>query len=386
MSPHAAITASLQESARTLEALTQESACIAAAAQAMLRAYRGGKKVVAFGNGGSSCDALHLAAELVGRCERDRRGLPAFALVGNPAVMTALGNDYGYERTFARQVEACVERGDIVVAISTSGNSPNVLEGVRQAKRQGAMTIGLTGASGGRLKTLVDVSLCVPTHRTPRIQEGHLAIIHTMCEVIEAALCTDGRSGERTRGGEAGYTRRHSPTYRKVLPLCQLAPLVEQFRLAGQRIVVTNGCFDVLHGGHLELLRRARQYGDWLIVALNSNRSVRALKGRGRPLVPARERAELLAGLEMVDFVTIFTDPTPTRVMRCLRPDVLVKGADYRPGAIVGRQWAKRTVRVPLVRGRSTSNLIRRILSRCQEDSGRRERGREGVATRGLGG
>ncbi|MBI3292733.1 MAG: SIS domain-containing protein [Elusimicrobia bacterium] len=198
MNPSASITASLQESARTLDTLSRESQRIAVAAHTMLRAYQAGGKVVAFGNGGSSCDALHLVSELVGRCERDRRGLNAQALVGNPAITTALGNDYGYERTFARQVEACVERGDVVVAISTSGNSPNVLAGVRQAKRQGAVTIGLTGDSGGRLKPLVDLCICVPATRTPRIQEGHLAVIHTICEVIEAAICNGQLAPQRS--------------------------------------------------------------------------------------------------------------------------------------------------------------------------------------------
>ncbi|MBI3292732.1 MAG: adenylyltransferase/cytidyltransferase family protein [Elusimicrobia bacterium] len=149
--------------------------------------------------------------------------------------------------------------------------------------------------------------------------------------------------------------------HRKILPLWQLVRVVERIRRVGQRIVVTNGCFDLLHVGHLQLLRRAQRYGDWLIVAVNSDRSVRALKGSGRPLVPARERTQLLAALEGVDFVTIFDEPTPARVIRHLRPDVLVKGADYRTGEIVGRTWAKRTVRVPLVRGHSTTGLIQGV-------------------------
>lgn len=142
-------------------------------------------------------------------------------------------------------------------------------------------------------------------------------------------------------------------------------PVVKRIRRAGQRIVITNGCFDLLHVGHLRLLRQARRYGDWLIVAMNSDRSVRALKGRGRPIMPARDRAELLAAVEGVDFVTVFDERTPARVIRRLRPDVLVKGADYQTKEIVGRAWAKRAVRIPLVRGYSTSGLIHRILSRA---------------------
>lgn len=135
-------------------------------------------------------------------------------------------------------------------------------------------------------------------------------------------------------------------------------------RRAGRRIVFTNGCFDLLHAGHLRLLETARAAGDSLVVGVNADASVRRLKGPGRPLVPARERAELLAGLEVVDYVTIFGEDTPARVIRCVRPDVLVKGADYGAHEIVGARevhgWGGRVLRVPIFHGRSTSAIIRK--------------------------
>jgi D-beta-D-heptose 7-phosphate kinase/D-beta-D-heptose 1-phosphate adenosyltransferase len=133
----------------------------------------------------------------------------------------------------------------------------------------------------------------------------------------------------------------------------------------GLRVVLTNGCFDILHSGHLSLLEAARRSGDRLVVALNSDRSVRALKGEGRPLIPEAERAELLLALEAVDQVVIYDEPTPIEVVRAVRPDVLVKGADWAADAIVGRDEVEatggRVLRVELVPGRSTSGLLERI-------------------------
>lgn len=134
-------------------------------------------------------------------------------------------------------------------------------------------------------------------------------------------------------------------------------------RRDGRKLVFTNGCFDLLHAGHLRLLKRARSLGDALVVGLNSDRSLRRLKGKGRPLVPEKERAELLAGLESVDFVTIFDEDTPLETIAALKPDVLVKGADYEASEIVGRGHVKKVVRFPLVKGLSTSRLIKKIRS-----------------------
>ena len=157
-------------------------------AEAVIQAYRAKKKVILFGNGGSAADAQHIACELVGRFEKERRALPALALSTNTSTLTAIGNDYGYEASFARQVEAFVEEGDIVIGISTSGDAPNVLEGLKVAKEKEAKTVGLSGKEGGRLKSLVDLCLIVPSNSTPRIQEAHITIGHIICHLVEKEL------------------------------------------------------------------------------------------------------------------------------------------------------------------------------------------------------
>lgn len=182
------IAVSLRESSDTLRFLMKESPAIARAAGLLVDALRKGKKLLAFGNGGSAADAQHLTAELSGRFEKDRRGLPAVALTTNPSAVTAIANDYSYDDIFSRQLQGLVAKGDVVVAISTSGNSRNVLEGVKEAKKAGAVIIAWTGKGGGKLKELADVTLDVPSDRTARIQEGHLAILHALCAIVEDEL------------------------------------------------------------------------------------------------------------------------------------------------------------------------------------------------------
>lgn len=154
----------------------------------VVKAYRTGKKMILFGNGGSASQAEHLAAELVGRFARERVGLPALALSANSAIVSALGNDYGYDQVFARQIEAWGNRGDVAVALSTSGESQNAIEGVRAASARGLVTVGLLGRNGGRIKELVDHPLVVEGRKTARIQEIHLLIGHILCEAIERSL------------------------------------------------------------------------------------------------------------------------------------------------------------------------------------------------------
>jgi len=159
-----------------------------AAADALVLAYRAGHKALFFGNGGSAADAQHLAAEFLGRYLRERRPLPALALAVNTSAVTAIANDYGYELVFARQLEALAAPGDVAVAISTSGNSLSVLEAVTCARRLGLVTVALTGASGGRLRGLVDVLIAAPSEATPRIQECHILIGHALCDAVEQAI------------------------------------------------------------------------------------------------------------------------------------------------------------------------------------------------------
>lgn len=154
----------------------------------IVNAYRENKKVILFGNGGSAADAQHLACELVGKFYLERKALASIALTTNTSELTAVANDYNFNRVFARQVEALVNSGDIVIGITTSGNSLNVIEGIKEAKLRGAVTIGLTGASGGKLKENVDYLLAVPSEDTPHIQESHIMIGHIICYLIEKEL------------------------------------------------------------------------------------------------------------------------------------------------------------------------------------------------------
>jgi D-sedoheptulose 7-phosphate isomerase len=158
------------------------------AADALIAAYKAGRKALFFGNGGSAADAQHLAAEFVGRYLHDRRPLPGIALNVNTSTLTAIGNDYGYQEVFARQLEALAIAGDVVVGLSTSGTSGNVVEAIRRARQLGLFTIALTGASGGALKGLVDVLIAVPSEQTPRIQECHILAGHALCEAVESAM------------------------------------------------------------------------------------------------------------------------------------------------------------------------------------------------------
>lgn len=157
-------------------------------ASVIAAAFREGHKVLLFGNGGSSTDASHIAAEFVGRYHRERRPLPAIALATDMAAITCIANDYDYAEIFARQVKAHGQKGDVVIAISTSGNSPNVLKGLEAARELGLTTIGWTGGKGGKVEGLVDYPFVVPSTVTARIQESHITLGHVLCELIEESL------------------------------------------------------------------------------------------------------------------------------------------------------------------------------------------------------
>lgn len=151
-------------------------------------AFNDGRKVLLFGNGGSSTDASHIAAEFVGRYLRERRPLPAIALGTDMAALTCISNDYDFSEVFARQVKAHGQKGDVVIAISTSGNSPNVLKGLEAARELGLITIGWTGGKGGKLAEMVEYPFIVPSTVTARIQESHITLGHVLCELIEEDL------------------------------------------------------------------------------------------------------------------------------------------------------------------------------------------------------
>ena len=158
---------------------------VTAVAREICAALENGCKVLLFGNGGSAADAQHIAAEFVGRFQKERRPLRAIALTTDTSILTSIGNDYGYDRTFVRQIQALGTRGDVAVAISTSGNSPNVLQAVQAANEMGLVTVGLTGRDGGKLGRIVGHHLHVPHQSTARVQEVHIMIGHILCQLVD---------------------------------------------------------------------------------------------------------------------------------------------------------------------------------------------------------
>jgi D-sedoheptulose 7-phosphate isomerase len=172
--------------------LAQQLDKIEACAELIFEAVANGKKILICGNGGSAADAQHIAAEFVGRYETERRGLPSIALTTDTSALTALANDYGFERVFSRQVEALATDGDVLIGISTSGNSPNVIAAVMKAREKNCKTIGLTGVSGKKLASLCDEAILVPSNRTARIQEAHITIGHVWCEIVDKKFVENG--------------------------------------------------------------------------------------------------------------------------------------------------------------------------------------------------
>ena len=183
------ITANLLETARLLAELPdKQTDAIVNAAVIMTEAIRDGHKIIWFGNGGSATQGQHMAAEFVGRFRKERRPLPSISLTENMASITAIGNDYAFDQIFSRQLEGLAQPGDVVMGLSTSGNSRNVLEGLRMAKALHLKTIGLSGGSGGEMILLCNLCICVPSTITAHIQEVHLAIGHILCGLVEDGL------------------------------------------------------------------------------------------------------------------------------------------------------------------------------------------------------
>ncbi|MCQ9208263.1 MAG: D-sedoheptulose 7-phosphate isomerase [Omnitrophica bacterium] len=163
-------------------------ASIAKLAELVISCFKNGGKLILFGNGGSASDAQHIAAEFVGRFIQERKALPAIALTCNTSILTCLGNDYGFEQIFSRQIEALGKGKDLVIAISTSGKSPNVVAAISKAKKMGLKTAALTAEAGAKLAQMTDVAVCVPSKNTARIQEAHITIGHIICELTERAF------------------------------------------------------------------------------------------------------------------------------------------------------------------------------------------------------
>jgi D-sedoheptulose 7-phosphate isomerase len=180
------IVLALEESMEAKKRVIEKSVPILESiAEVLIKALKNGNKILLFGNGGSAADSQHIAAEMVGRFLRERKALPAIALTTDTSILTSIGNDYSFDRVFARQIEALGEAGDVAIGISTSGNSPNVIKAIQAAKQAGMITIGLTGENGGELKNDVDFCLQAPTPSTPHIQEVHITVMHAICDVVE---------------------------------------------------------------------------------------------------------------------------------------------------------------------------------------------------------
>lgn len=182
--------------AQVMEIVSREMPpVIVKSVEVILSALRTGNKVLIMGNGGSAADAQHFAAEFVGRFLRKRRALPAIALTTDTSLLTAVANDFGFDQVFKRQVEALGQPGDVVVGISTSGNSPNIVLAMDAARQNGCQTIGLLGRDGGAIAALVDLAVTVPVAETPYIQEAHITIIHLICDLVEQQLCAEDSHG-----------------------------------------------------------------------------------------------------------------------------------------------------------------------------------------------
>tara|TARA_Y100001949_G_scaffold103518_1_gene87332 strand:- start:395 stop:985 length:591 start_codon:yes stop_codon:yes gene_type:complete len=182
------IAKTLNESSKTIDGISNLSNEIDKTVNLIIKALTKNKKIIIFGNGGSAADAQHIAAEFLGRYKIKRKSIPAIALTSNSSTTTAIANDYDFSDVFSRQCESLVSKDDIVIGISTSGNSENVIKGLKASKKNGGLTIGLLGNNGGKIKNTVDISLVVNATSVPRIQEAHRVIYHIICEIVEEEL------------------------------------------------------------------------------------------------------------------------------------------------------------------------------------------------------
>ena len=346
----------LRDGASVRAALATEADSVVACAQLVVESLRAGGKVLLFGNGGSAADAQHISAELVGRFTVDRPPLAALALTVDTSAITAIANDYGFEHVFDRQLRALGRPGDVAFAITTSGKSESILRAVRSAKEIGMKVVGLTGGAGREFAAICDAAVVVPTRETARIQELHIAVGHLICAIAEAELCNIAPPPLAIRPGTKGST------------LAELIPVREHYRKQGRTVVWTNGCFDILHVGHIESLKASRRLGDILVVGVNDDAYVRRVKGADRPIHSLAQRIAILSALEVVDHVLPFSEATPSEVLGLLKPDIHCKGADYAPpnGAAIPeaeivRAYGGRIEFLPVVDGFSTTSIAARL-------------------------
>ena len=315
------------------------------------QAFNSGHRVYAFGNGGSAAQAQHFTTELIGRFKGNRKSLPAISLCSDTSALTAIANDFGFDRVFSRQIESLAELGDVVIGFTTSGTSPNIIAGLEEARKQGSTTVLISGNKGGSKLHLADTVIEVGGLDTAIIQEMHLMLIHIICELIES---------------EMGFTEQVSKDF---TPRIIQADALSKIPLPPRdSIVWVNGCFDLLHEGHLQLLNIAARSGEFLVVGLNSDRSVKSIKGSDRPFISEMNRARTLIQLPFVDLVVIFSDSNPVEVLRTLKPKIVVKGPEYKDHDFPEKQMLVdmecNIFYTKEVEGLSTSKIINTILSR----------------------
>ncbi len=316
------------------------------AAKSLVDCLKNGNKILICGNGGSASDAEHFAGEIVGRFGYDRPSLPCISLCTPSATFTAISNDYGYEKVFARQVIGFGKAGDVLIGISTSGNSANIVEAFKVAKDANITTIALTGSKDSKLSAIADITLRSASAKTPRIQEIHSILIHSLCRAVEDEI----------------FNKATIPSLpnKKILTGNEIKVLAEAIK--GYKSVFTNGCFDILHPGHVYILNECRKYGELLIVGLNSDASIKRLKGESRPYHKFEDRANVLAALECVDYVIGFDEDTPKNLIEALTPNILIKGGDYTPENVVGAEWVTshggKVCIIPLLEGHSTTAIL----------------------------
>lgn len=320
----------------------------ARAATCMIDALKKKNRILACGNGGSAADAEHMVAELVGRFGFDRASLPGISLCTPSATFTAIANDYGYEQVFRRQTQGLGRAGDVLVGISTSGNSANIVEAFKAASLLHITTIAMTGNRDSKLSEIADITLRAPSSHTPRIQEIHGLLVHSLCRAIEEEIFS-------------GNGQAPALPADKILKSEQISTLAAA--IASKQAVFTNGCFDILHPGHVYILKEARKLGELLIVGLNSDSSVVRLKGENRPYHRFADRADVMAALACVDYVIGFEEDTPKQLIEALTPKILVKGGDYRHDTIVGADWVTghggEVKVIPLLPGHSTTGILK---------------------------
>ena len=315
-------------------------------ARAITSTLNSGGKVLCFGDGGSAEAAQHFAAEFTGKLQVHRRPLRVMALSADPDLLTAFSNDSGFDETFSRQVDAFCSLGDVVIGISTSGESQNVIQGIARGNELGALTIALTGPSD---LSDADVSLRVGIRETPRVREAHDFLLHEVAQIAECFL-------------ENLPVDSSADVFEFVLQEGQLEAYSNWCSETNQTLVTTNGVFDLLHHGHRTSIAQARCLGDILVVCLNSDASTRRLKGLNRPIQSVDQRVLSLASLPSVDHVVVFEEETPSRALEKLRPQIHAKGGDYAGKPLAEEAVVKESGGsvefLPLVPGISTSSFL----------------------------